>query len=383
MKKLILYLFTLHTISQSCLPEGISFYSQTDIDSFPVNYPECIDILGDVLISGADITNLYGLGSLVSIGGDLLIESNNILTDLAGLENLESISGSLYIGNLYFGSYPYCNGNASLTSLAGLNALNHIGGNLEIYCNDNLSSLSGLENLVSVEGDIHIGSFETLYGFTFGNESLLNFSGLDGLGALGGNISVAANDNLINFEGMDNLVSIAGNLSIALNNSLEDLTGLDNIDAASIDNLTIRDNISLTTCEINSICQYLASPNGTIEITGNAAGCNTQEEVELACTNEVGQLDSWTVGRLAVHVYPNPSDDIFNFEFLIFNSQRVTLKIFDLYGRELATVVDRTMPPGKHAVSFNAGHLPAGVYLIKGLAIGSWQLAVGKLVVVR
>ena len=44
--------------SQGCLPEGITFTTQQQIDDFQTNYPGCTEIEGDVEISGDDISNL-------------------------------------------------------------------------------------------------------------------------------------------------------------------------------------------------------------------------------------------------------------------------------------------------------------------------------------
>jgi len=75
----------------TCLQNGITFSSQEQIDDFATNYPLCTQIQGDVTIqSGATaITDLTGLSQLVSIHGTLSINSNNELTSLAGLENLD------------------------------------------------------------------------------------------------------------------------------------------------------------------------------------------------------------------------------------------------------------------------------------------------------
>ena len=90
----------------SCLSEGIIFTTQEQIDNFQTNYPGCTEIEGDVTIYGDDITNLNGLSVLTSIGGDFLIghygypyNGNPLLTSLAGLDNLETIGGSLWIAH--------------------------------------------------------------------------------------------------------------------------------------------------------------------------------------------------------------------------------------------------------------------------------------------
>ncbi len=78
MKKLIIVLFTIycslftiHLSSQPCLPSGIVFSSQEQIDNFQTSFPNCTEIEGDVLIEGNDITNLDGLSVLDAFGGNL------------------------------------------------------------------------------------------------------------------------------------------------------------------------------------------------------------------------------------------------------------------------------------------------------------------------
>ncbi len=117
---------------QTCLPGGINFTSQSEIDIFTTDYPGCTEILGNVSISGAGITNLNGLSPVTSIGGHLDIH-NSSLTNLTGLNSLISVGGSLYI-----------NENLSLLNLSGLNALTSIGGNCEILLNNSLINLTGL-----------------------------------------------------------------------------------------------------------------------------------------------------------------------------------------------------------------------------------------------
>ena len=100
-----------------CLPEGISFTNQAEIDNFQTNYPNCNKIEGDVEIIGDDITNLNGLNVLTAFGGDLRMEGNEALTNLSCLDNLTTIGGSLQIWS-----------NKALTSLTGLDNVTSIGG---------------------------------------------------------------------------------------------------------------------------------------------------------------------------------------------------------------------------------------------------------------
>jgi hypothetical protein len=65
--------------------EGIIFNSQVEINSFQFNYSGCTSIEGNVLIEGADITNLNGISDLNSIWSDFVIVNNVSLNNLLEL----------------------------------------------------------------------------------------------------------------------------------------------------------------------------------------------------------------------------------------------------------------------------------------------------------
>ena len=83
---LFILLNSFYAASQSCLPDGITFTSQAQIDNFSINYPGCTEIEGDVFIENIEnLTNLDGLSNVTSIGGDLTISFNPNLTNIDGL----------------------------------------------------------------------------------------------------------------------------------------------------------------------------------------------------------------------------------------------------------------------------------------------------------
>ncbi len=224
-----------------CLPDGIDFNSQEDIDDFYGDHPGCYDIEGDVVIYGDDIDNLNGLDLISSIGGNLSIISNDLLTSLTGLENLTSI-----------------------------------GGNLEIIGNPGLATLSGLGN----------------------------------------------------------------------------------IDAASIGDLSIYGNPLLSDCDVWSICQYLGAPGGTIDIHTNAEGCNSKEEVEVACLTDVSEI----VFDNQFTITPNPIKSTAIIEFLLHKSSNVNLAIHSMGGQEIVLIVNEHMRQGNQQLVINTNELPSGIY---------------------
>lgn len=60
--------------------------------------------------------------------------------------------------------------------------------------------------------------------------------------------------------------------------------------------------------------------------------------------------------------YPNPFNAATMIHFSIPKEAFVQLKVYDITGREIATLINDTMIPGKHAVYFDASNLSSGVY---------------------
>lgn len=330
----------------SCLPEGITFTSQAQIDSFPANYPGCTVIEGNLKIQenvvgniasldslypitaiGGDLwvkdndalTSLNGLNNVTSIGMRLRVESNDALPNLNGLNNLTSIvlyvsiTGNDVLASLNgldnitsIGGHLILSQNLSLSNLNALKGLTHIGGSFKLERNDSLENFSGMENLVS------IGGIFLLYG----NPSLINFSGLDNLESIGGYFGInpfpavcedeVYHESLINLDGLQKLTYIGEGFEIRENPVLENLNGLDNVDFSTFKFLKVFGNKNLSTCEIQPICEYLEN-GGPATIENNAPGCNTHQEIEDAC--QAVSVDDMTLGE-NIQIFPNPSNGI-------------------------------------------------------------------------
>lgn len=63
--------------------------------------------------------------------------------------------------------------------------------------------------------------------------------------------------------------------------------------------------------------------------------------------------------------YPNPFNPTTIIEYSIPNNEHVILKVFDILGREVATLVNEQKSAGTYKVNFNAENLPSGVYIYK------------------
>ncbi len=256
------YLYT-NTSTQSCLPEGVTFATQEDIDNFQTDYPGCTEIEGDVVINddakNGELKNLDGLSILTSIGGHLSIQNNMHLESLTGLDNLMIIGGDLLI-----------EGNAALIILTGLN----------------------------------------------------------------------------------------------------------NIDALTISNFYIYNNSTLSECDIQSICDYLVSPNGHIEIHDNAEGCNSQLEVEEACASSINEMHFIN----GLTITPNPFTTSTTLSYELQRSEKVTLTIYNHLGKQVYQLTEN-QSQGKQQLKWNAASYADGVYYYR-LKVGD-EFTNGKMVKVR
>ena len=61
--------------------------------------------------------------------------------------------------------------------------------------------------------------------------------------------------------------------------------------------------------------------------------------------------------------YPNPFNPSTTIKYQIPNAGNVTLKVFDILGREVTTLVDEFKNEGRYEVNFNASKLASGVYI--------------------
>jgi hypothetical protein len=63
--------------------------------------------------------------------------------------------------------------------------------------------------------------------------------------------------------------------------------------------------------------------------------------------------------------YPNPFNPTTSIGFAISNGGFVSLKIYDLLGREVATIVNQRLLPGRYTSTWDATEVPSGVYLYR------------------
>lgn len=79
--------------------------------------------------------------------------------------------------------------------------------------------------------------------------------------------------------------------------------------------------------------------------------------------------------------YPNPFNPATSIKFTLKETEQVTLRVFDMLGREVATVINEVKIAGEHTVQFNGAGLSSGVYFYK-LEAGSF-MDIKKMVILK
>jgi hypothetical protein len=83
---------------------------------------------------------------------------------------------------------------------------------------------------------------------------------------------------------------------------------------------------------------------------------------KFTSTNEVGEQSSPTHFVLRQN-YPNPFNPATTISFVVGRSGFVSLKVFDVTGKEVATLVSEQKETGEYTVPFDASGLSSGIYL--------------------
>ncbi|NNM23073.1 MAG: T9SS type A sorting domain-containing protein [Flavobacteriaceae bacterium] len=114
-------------------------------------------------------------------------------------------------------------------------------------------------------------------------------------------------DNLTNLDILSSLTSL-GYLHLFDNDNLLSLDGLSNVIPDNVFlQIIIRDNLSLTECAIQMVCENFDNPAPLVDviIDNNAPGCFDNQEVMDACLLSTGDENI----ELLFNVFPNPTTD--------------------------------------------------------------------------
>ena len=131
--------------------------------------------------------------------------------------------------------------------------------------------------------------------------------------------------------------------------------------------LTWNAQISGTTANLNGVffidalTGWAVGENGTILHTTNGGVSFVEEE----------QIDEVPTEYLLSNNFPNPFNPSTKIKYSIPQSSQVTIKVFDILGNEIETLVSEEKPTGAYELNWNAEQLPSGIYFYQ-LRAGSF-----------
>ncbi len=301
---LFIVMFSAQFVLSQCPSGEIILASQSDIDNFTTNYPNCTDLLGDLNISDFNdndasdpITNLDGLSGITSVNGDLLLRSCPELTDVQGLNQVETISGLFWM--------------RGLDLITDLNITN----NLETISSIRIEDLPLLTTISS------FGMLDTIDGLSFINLPLItqinNFTSLQNLSLFFiqatpvqsvdiQNVTeletglFLEDTELVTLDDFSHITKIgitnpeeAMVLALINNPFLQDISGIENADLSELNTLAISLNPVLSFCSVASVCSVLDPPSPTLitlQIIDN--GCGSLSDVVSECDALFGDDDN-------------------------------------------------------------------------------------------
>jgi hypothetical protein len=265
-----------------------------------------------------------------------------------------SVTGGSYVGGLIgcnsdgdvYASYSNSSvsGNDYVGGLVGLNA----------YSNSNIGIVDECYSTGSVIGDVYVGGLAgcNFWGYIADSYSTGSVTGRPGLGGLVGYSSHGITDNSFwDMQTSGQAISEGG-------------TGKTTAEMKTWATFTsVGWNFSpewAINSSINNGYPYLASNIPT-----------SVERVSIITPNAFSLLQN----------YPNPFNPSTNISFSLPSRLFVSLKVFDLTGREVATIVSEEMPAGSYSRHWNAARIASGIYFYH-LQAGSYS-ETKKLVLLR
>jgi len=98
-------------------------------------------------------------------------------------------------------------------------------------------------------------------------------------------------------------------------------------------------------------------------------------------TVEEEKIDIMPTGYSLSQNYPNPFNPSTTFRYSIPAESKVTIKVYDILGKEVATLVDEDKTTGTYELTWHAVNIPSGVYFYK-LQAGEYT-AVKKMILIK
>ncbi|MBI5476499.1 MAG: T9SS type A sorting domain-containing protein [Ignavibacteriales bacterium] len=118
------------------------------------------------------------------------------------------------------------------------------------------------------------------------------------------------------------------------------------------------------------------SGSDTIYATAKGAGFSSwnwmpNKSVVVLTPTGVNESNNISTGFHLNQNFPNPFNPVTQIEYFLPHEEKVVLKIYNLVGQEVETIVNETQQPGEYTVEWRGDNLSSGIYLYK-ITAGSY-----------
>ncbi len=147
---------------------------------------------------------------------------------------------------------------------------------------------------------------------------------------------------------------------------------------ASYDALRIKETTTIS--PLTMVSYYFVAKNGAqVEVSATDSNPADNGTISVDGTNYNGAIITTDVKQTSAlpqnyklkQNYPNPFNPSTKIEYILPKESPVQLKIYNILGKEVATLVDKMQPAGVYNVNFTAKNLSSGFYIAR-LKTGSF-----------
>ena len=109
----------------------------------------------------------------------------------------------------------------------------------------------------------------------------------------------------------------------------------------------------------------LVNQIAVIKIFGAIANSSVQSAEMISFSEEAVTETEKEISQDMVSNYPNPFNPTTRISFTLKNGGKVSLRIYDVLGKEVANLADGVYEAGKHVATFNGSNLASGIYFYR------------------
>ncbi len=109
------------------------------------------------------------------------------------------------------------------------------------------------------------------------------------------------------------------------------------------------------------------SPSGIVYVDAQTfwlsyEKCDSLFEISIIVTEIEEEIND--IGYELLQNYPNPFNPVTNIFYSVPEKSQVTIKVYDILGREVVELVNGHREPGTYSISFNGSRLSSGMYVV-------------------